>query len=402
MSERVDEHINEVANKYQFNPALVNRLSFVYGFDRATSIIKSLTQHPSSLPIRVNTLLTTPNDLVKSLNEKDIPAKQHPEVEDAVLVEVKGPNEIVEKAKKITVHKYAAAKALIGGSIGAPGIKDHEDLKIGDEVSIVDKMGKIVVANAVLMMSSNEINTQKRGVALRITESKYELPNFQNVTEFLRGHFIQQMIPSILIGSEIKLKPQARVLDLSVGHGALLTQIWQNNSKSNARIVAVDNSNTRLVRFKDNLKRLRMHNAPIEIMKMESNKVSRKFNRNETFDCIVYHAPNSKIGIRPKVSDNTTEGLIFNNARNMNKMMAQADRLLKRGGTLYYSTNSLDPAENERIIEEVINHGRLSVVEQSQYLGEKGPMKFKGSEHLQYFFPDKHDTQGYFIAKLTK
>ena len=86
----------------------------------------------------------------------------------------------------------------------------------------------------------------------------------------------------------------------------------------------------------------------------------------------------------------------------MNKMMAQADRLLKRGGTIYYSTNSLDPAENERIIEEVINHGRLSVIEQSQYIGEKGLVKFKGSELLQYFFPNRHDTQGYFIAKLTK
>ncbi len=402
MSERVDDRINEVADKYQFNPALVNRLSFVYGFDRATSIIESLTKHTSALPIRVNTVLTTPDALVKSLNEKEIPAKRHPEVEDAVLVDVRGPNEIVEKSKKIVVHKYAAAKALIGGSIGAPGIKDHEDLKIGDEVSIVDKMGKIIVANAVLMMSSNEIDVQKRGVALRITASKYELPSFQNVTEFLRGHFIQQMLPSILLGSEIKLKPQARVLDLSVGHGALLTHVWQNNSKSNARIIAIDNSNTRLVRFKDNLKRLRLLNAPFEIMKMESNKVSRRFNRNETFDVIIYHAPNSKIGIRPKVSDNTTEGLIFNNARNMNKMMAQADRLLKRDGMIYYTTNSLDPAENERIIEEVVNHGRLSVVEQSQYLGDKGPTKFKGSEHLQYFFPDKHDTQGYFIAKLTK
>ncbi|MHA1156371.1 MAG: methyltransferase domain-containing protein [Candidatus Heimdallarchaeota archaeon] len=402
MSERVSDHINEVADQYQFNPALVNRLSFVYGFERAKSIIQSLTVHPGTLPIRVNTLLTTPDDLVKSLNEKEIPAKRHPDVEDAVLVDVQGPNEVAEKTKKIIVHKYAAAKALIGGAIGAPGIKDHEDLNIGDEVSIVDKMGKIIVANAVLMMNSNEIDNQKRGVALRITASKYVLPNFQNVTEYLRGHFIEQMVPSILMGSEIKLAPQARVLDLSVGHGALLTHVWQNNTKSNARIIAVDNSNTRLVRFKSNLKRLRLLNAPIEIMKMESNKVPKKFNRNETFDCIIYHAPNSKIGIRPKVSDNTTEGLIFNNARNMNKMMAQADRLLKRGGTIYYSTNSLDPAENERIIEEVINHGRLSVVEQSQYIGEKGLVKFKGSELLQYFFPDRHDTQGYFIAKLTK
>ena len=401
MSEAVNEQIKELANKYQFNPALVNRLSFIYGFARASSIIKSLTEHTSALSIRVNTLQTTPEKLITALNEKDIPAKQHPEIEEAILIDVQGPKEIVEKPKKIVVHKYAAAKAMIGGSIGAPGIKEYEDINIGDEVTLVDKF-QSVAANAVVMMSPAEIENQKRGVALRITSSKYILPNFQNVKEYLRGHFIQQMVPSILIGSQIDLKPQARVLDLSVGEGKVLTHIWQRNSKANAKIIGIDDSSTRLQKMDDNLKRLRMLNAPFQIMKMKLDRFEKKFNREETFDTIVLHAPNSRIGIRPKISDNTTEGFIFNNARNQSKRIAIAAKLLKRDGTLFYSTNSLDPAENERIIEEVIDKFKLSVVEQAQYLGEKGMETFKGGQYLQYFFPDKQDTQGFFIAKLTK
>ena len=82
--------------------------------------------------------------------------------------------------------------------------------------------------------------------------------------------------------------------------------------------------------------------------------------------------------------------------------MKEAARLIKPGGTIIYTTNSLDPAENENNIQYAVEELNLKVIKQELFLGGKCSAKFPGSEHLQYFYPDEHDTQGQFIAKLIK
>ena len=82
--------------------------------------------------------------------------------------------------------------------------------------------------------------------------------------------------------------------------------------------------------------------------------------------------------------------------------MIHAARLIKPGGTIYYTTNSLDPAENEGNIQFAIEELNLTVEKQELFFGMKSTARFPGSELLQYFYPDVHDTPGQFIAKLTK
>ena len=401
MNNTISEQINELADKYHFLPELVNRLCFIYGYKRAKSLIESLKTHTKNYAIRVNTLLTTPEELEANLNEKDISAHIHPEVKDAVLINVEGPYDLQSKEKSIIVHNTTADKVLTGANVGSSGIKSHEDLKIGDEISIKDKF-ETIVGNGIVMMNSNEISSQKRGTAVRVTHSKYKLPNFQNLKEYLRGHFIAQELPSIMITSQISLKQQDRVLDMTVGEGIMLTHVWQNNSDKNARIIAIDNSNVKLQKLQENLKRLRMMKAPIESMNLNAKKMEKKFSRDETFDVILVDPPCSEIGLRPKVSDSTNEKSIIKASYSHKKFMSQAARLIKPNGTIVYTTRSIDPEENENVIEYAVDELKLTVVDQKIFLGDKCAASFKGAEKIQCFYPDIHDTSGYFVAKLTK
>ena len=390
-----------MVKEYNFSEELIKRYSFFHGMARTTKIIESLKTHPEYYPIRVNTLLATPDELLESLKEKDINVKKHPVIEEALLIKVEGPNNLQEKDKKVTVHKAAADRVLVGGNVGASSIQQKDLLNIGEEVSITDKFGTIV-GNGILMMDSNEISSQKRGAAIRVTESVYQLPNFQNLKEYLRGQFIPQDLPSILIGAQIKNKPKDRILDMTVGEGKVLTHVWQKNSEVDTRIIALEESGSKIQKLKENMKRLRMMKAPFEITKMTLNQFQRKFTRDETFNTILISPKNSETGTRPKVSDTTNEHHILRAAKIQKEYIKQAARLVKRNGTIFYSTNSLDPEENEYIIKFAVENLKLTVEEQEYYLGDRCSSDFKGAENLQYFYPDKHDTPGYFIAKLTK
>ena len=397
----LDDQIKKMVKEYNFSEELIKRYGFFYGMARTTKIIEALKTHPEYYPIRVNTLLTTPDELLQSLEEKDIIVKKHPVIEEALLIKVEGPNNIQQKEKTVAVHKAAADRVLIGGNVGASSIQQKKNLNIGEEVSITDKFGSIV-GNGILMMDSNEISSQKRGVAIRITESIYRLPNFQNLKEFLRGQFIPQDFPSILVGAQIKNKPKDRLLDMNVGEGKILTHIWQNNSKIDTRIIALEDSGSKIQKLKENMKRLRMIKAPFEITKMTLNQFQRKFTRDETFNTIIVSPKNSETGARPKVSDTTNEHHILKAAKIQKEYIKQAARLIKPNGTIFYSTNSLDPEENEYIIKYAVENLKLTVQKQEYNLGDKCSGDLEGADYLQYFFPEKHDTPGYFIAKLTK
>lgn len=400
LSDRISEQIDEMARKYHFNQEIVQRLSFHHGFIRASSIIEALTKHPSHVSIRVNTLQTTPEKLMNSLTEKDYIVKQHPILEEALLIEVTGPFEITKKPKAIVAETKPATDVLMGENLTATGIKENHDLQIGEEVSIVDRFGTHV-GNGVAMMSANEIASRKRGIAVKITDSVYKTPRMQHLVEYIRGHFIEQHIPSMLVGAQIDLKPKDRVLDLRVGHGKILTHVWQRNSKVESRIIAVSKSTAQLEIFQQTIKRLRMYKAPIEPMKVSMRGIQKKFSRDETFDWIILNPPSTDIGLRPKIAFTLNNGHFYRSNKLMKIYMYEAARLIKPGGTIFYITSSIDSAENEEIVQYAKDAKNLTLEKQEIVLGSED-ITFMKAQNLQSFYPDKHDTQGYFIAKLMK
>ncbi|MGC9779970.1 MAG: hypothetical protein HZR80_12060 [Candidatus Heimdallarchaeota archaeon] len=389
-------------DKYQFNYEFIKRLSFYYGYMRTENLIQSLKTHTSTISVRVNTQFTTAAKLLEAFVEKDIPAKQHPVLKEAILIDINEASSIPRKDKVATLNYYRSVnKVLLGSGLGAKDFIVPDDVNFGDEISLIDKKDN-VVANGILMMGVDEINAKKKGVAIKITDSKYKVPNLNGLKEFLRGHFIIQTIPNMLIGLMVNLKPKDRLMDMITRNGDILSHIWQRNSKIDSKIIAIDNSAHRLSKFDETIKRLRMYKAPIEKMQLNMRTFAQKFSKDETFDWIIINPTSSETGLRPKIFEDVDEKNILEMVVTQKEFMEHAARLIKRGGTIFYITSSIDPAENEEIISYAVDELELSIDEQEIFLGDKCQSTFEGSELLQYFFPDKHDTPGQFIAKLTK
>ncbi len=75
------------------------------------------------------------------------------------------------------------------------------------------------------------------------------------------------------------------------------------------------------------------------------------------------------------------------------KILCNGASYLKNGGTLVYSTCTLNKAENEEIAERFLNeHPEFSPCGDGMYEGKP----------MMTFFPDEHGTDGFFVAKFIK
>jgi len=146
-------------------------------------------------------------------------------------------------------------------------------------------------------------------------------------------------------------RPGELVLDACAAPGgktAILAAAMQNTG----RIIAADSSSARLPRLRDNLRRLRVANAVV----FEHDLTSRRAAPwgDQKFDRILLDAPCSNTGVmrrrvdvRWRLHEDDFEIL----AAVQRRLLQAAVPLLKPGGSLVYSTCSVDAAENRAVVE---------------------------------------------------
>lgn len=151
----------------------------------------------------------------------------------------------------------------------------------------------------------------------------------------------------------LALQPAAgeRVLDLCAAPGGKCSHI-QAIAGGQADLICNDNSKPRLMKLQVNLKRL---NAPAEFMLADARHISRR--QLEAFDKILLDAPCSGEGL---MSLNARDASLFDSwsvahIRRLSdlqkRLILEAWRLLKPGGTLVYSTCTMAPEENESVVD---------------------------------------------------
>jgi len=96
-------------------------------------------------------------------------------------------------------------------------------------------------------------------------------------------------------------------------------------------------------------------------------------------------------------------------SRLQKELLKAAIRVLKKGGTLIYSTCSLEPEENEMNMDWVLHKYPEMKLEQVKLdIGDDGLIDVFGKKlnpeikKCKRFWPTKTETEGFFIAKLIK
>ena len=225
-----------------------------------------------------------------------------------------------------------------------------------------------------------------------------------NTQEHFLGYIYIQGAASMIPPMVLKPKPGEIVLDMCASPGSKTSQMaaMMNNE---GLIVANDNKIDRLKPLVLNLQRCGVHNTVVTFME------GRWF--KEKYDKILLDAPCSGIGTIRK-SPNTPQmwnpHTIKKLAGIQRQLIATAFEALKENGTLVYSTCTLEPHENEAVVNSILERYDNAKVHlfSLDIKGGKGVDEFEGETYSPEVkkclrvWPQDNDTEGFFVAKITK
>lgn len=237
-----------------------------------------------------------------------------------------------------------------------------------------------------------------------LIEHKQARLDVGNTVEHALGYYYVQEAASMLPPVVLEPKPGEAVLDLCASPGSKTTQIAQMMQNKGV-IVANDVKGDRLAPLGMNLQRMGVLNCVITLSRGETVK--------GVFDRILVDAPCSGTGtIRKslKTVDMWNPDMIKRLASQQRKLLNHAFGLLKKGGTLVYSTCSNEPEENEAVISWFLDKQSDARIEPINLPLKHGSpvLEFEGSTYRNEvgnclrLWPRDNDTEGFFVAKIVK
>jgi 16S rRNA (cytosine967-C5)-methyltransferase len=222
--------------------------------------------------------------------------------------------------------------------------------------------------------------------------------NPARATAYARGLFAVQGDASILVGLICRPAPDSRVVDLCAGVGGKTTHLAELMGDS-GHIVAVDRDERRLQRLLQECERLGI--TVIETRGADA----RVFDREGGFDLCLLDAPCSGTGaLRRRVDSRWRKApqQVAQLAALQRQLIAQAVRLVRLGGVVVYSVCSLEPEEGEGVVGGIVAEGRLRLEDSRGIVCGVPDSAFGTGDGTIRLMPHLHDTDGMFIARLSR
>jgi len=219
--------------------------------------------------------------------------------------------------------------------------------------------------------------------------------------EYLLGYLMMQEPASQAAIEVLSPEPGDLVLDMAAAPGAKTTHMSQL-MKNQGSIVALDINPKRMASLVNNVQRMGCSN--VLVYRKDAVYAS---DLGLKFDKILLDAPCSGNFCTEKDwFKKRSLGDFKTMAKKQKKLLEAGLSLLKKDGVLLYSTCSLEPEENELVVDSVLSDD--IVLEKVDCIGDPGLVNVFGEKldpslkKCVRFWPHRTATQGFFIAKLRK
>ncbi len=226
-----------------------------------------------------------------------------------------------------------------------------------------------------------------------------------NLPEHLLGYFYVQEAASMIPPLALQPKPGETVLDMCAAPGSKTTQIAAMMDNKGV-VIANDISGDRIKALGLNLNRAGISNT---IITHTEGRALKKI----SFDRILVDAPCSATGtIRRNLK--VLQMYNYTTVKRLSSMqkglLSTAYSLLKEGGVLVYSTCTMEPEEDEGVIDYLIEKEKGAKVEKIELPVKTSPtiQSFDGKDYTDEtkkclrIWPQDNNTEGFFVAKIKK
>lgn len=201
--------------------------------------------------------------------------------------------------------------------------------------------------------------------------------------EFAEGLFYVQDVSSMYAALEAGVKRGDTVLDVCGAPGGKSVHVAQL-LEGTGRVITRDLSEYKVSLIQENIRRHRVEN--MEAQQWDARVLDESM--TEQADVVIADLPCSGLGVlgkKPDIKYRMTREQLDSLAQLQREILSVAQRYVKTGGVLLYSTCTIDPLENEDNV--------------AWFLREYPSWQ---SEHQEQILPDASGNDGFFLARLRK
>jgi len=212
-----------------------------------------------------------------------------------------------------------------------------------------------------------------------------------NTEQHKKGMFFSQGAPSMIPALLMNLKKGFRVLDMCAAPGGKTHHI-ACLMKNKGKIIANDHNS-----FRRNILRMNMERCGVKNVKITGQRAE---NFEGMFDAVLVDAPCSGSGLikgniarTKKLLKEWNPKIVDKYSRMQKKIIENGFSCLKSGGRLVYSTCSLEPEEDENVVDWLVKRKDCKIV--------KTKIKSSLKSYIK-IWPQYYETNGFFIGVVEK
>ena len=236
---------------------------------------------------------------------------------------------------------------------------------------------------------------ENRTITTFDTDGKLTLKDILN-----RNDIYVQDESAMLVGPLLSPEAAGFIVDLCAAPGGKTTHL-AHLMRNTGKIIAVDASAEKIALLQKNCRRVDAHN--VETRVMDAVKADLAFIK--TADAVLIDAPCSGFGTlrrHPDIRWNKTLEQILALSEIQYNLLKNAAPHIKPGGILVYSTCSIEPMENEEVIQRFLENFPMYTIENAQrFLPDVPPSAITPQGFVQTF-PHEHGVDGAFAVRLRR
>ena len=225
--------------------------------------------------------------------------------------------------------------------------------------------------------------------------------NVIKTKDFEQGWFYVQDESSMLVARALKPKHHSKVLDTCSAPGGKTTHVAEL-MRQTGTVYAHDVYEHKIKLIEDNVKRLGLTNVVATLQ--DATTLNERY-ESDSFDAVLVDAPCSGLGIlrrHPEVKITKQPSDLDEIMMIQKKILNTVAPLVKVGGTLVYSTCTVNRKENDKMVEQFL--AQHPEYELDATLVNRLPevLHEQTKKGMVQLFPGDYQTDGFFIACLKR
>lgn len=219
-----------------------------------------------------------------------------------------------------------------------------------------------------------------------------------HLSGYEEGFFSVQDVSSMLVIEAAGIREGQTVIDLCAAPGGKSLHAAAKLSGT-GKVLSFDLTEKKLARMEENRLRMRKDNM---VTALGDARIYRE-DLCELGDVVLADVPCSGLGVigkKPDIKYHVTKQSLEEIIVLQKEILKNAVSYVKPGGILMYSTCTVNPAENENMVEWLCENHPFVLEDMSACLPE--PLKGEGAAGMLQLLPGIHETDGFFFARLRR